>query len=139
VALTGLLLAGAASPAWVITELVVRVTGIRAPLGQIGCSLFADATGFPMDNAKAKQQWLPALADGVTCRFVGVAPGRYAVSIGHDLNANRWVDTNFVGLPTEQGGSNNARPTLGAPRFDEVVFSVPAGAAEHMITIEVAE
>lgn len=33
-------------------ELVIRVTGLENPLGNVGCSLFAGPLGFPMDNAK---------------------------------------------------------------------------------------
>jgi uncharacterized protein (DUF2141 family) len=133
------LLVGAASPSHA-AELVVRVKGIAAPLGQIGCSLFASDKGFPMDNSGARQQWLPAQAGGTECRFSDVAPGSYAVSIGHDRNGNRKVDTNFVGLPTEQWGvSRNARPSLRAPRFNEAVFTVPADAAMHEIEITVAQ
>jgi uncharacterized protein (DUF2141 family) len=92
-----------------------------------------------MDNSRAQQQWVPAQADGATCRFGGLQPGRYAVSIGHDLNGNRRVDTNFLGMPTEQWGvSNNARPTLRAPRYDEAVFTLPADKAEQVLDIEVA-
>jgi uncharacterized protein (DUF2141 family) len=131
-----LLHAGAGSAA----ELVIRVSGLSEPLGQVGCSLFAGATGFPMDNSSARVLWLPADAKGVTCRFSDVPEGSYAVSIGHDLNGNRRVDTNFIGLPTEQWGvSNNARPSLRAPRFEEAVFKVAADATEVLIDIKVAK
>ncbi|MCU0774119.1 MAG: DUF2141 domain-containing protein [Ideonella sp.] len=137
--LAGALLIATATSSWATTELVVRVSGIEPPLGQIGCALFADASGFPMDNRQAQQQWVPAQADGATCRFVGVKPGRYAISIGHDLNGNRRVDANLLGMPTEPWGvSNNVRPTLRAPRFEEAVFTLPADAAEWVVRIDVA-
>ena len=121
-------------------ELLVRVTGLTEPLGQVGCSLFAGQAGFPMDNAGARQLWRAADARGVTCRYSDVPEGTYAVSIGHDLNGNKRVDTNFVGLPTEQWGvSNNVRPNLRAPRFDEAMFKVAADAKEAVIDIKVAE
>ena len=131
-----LVTAGSASSA---AEVVVRVSGLSEPLGQVGCSLFAGTTGFPMDNTSARNLWLPAEAKGVTCRFNDVPEGTYAVSIGHDLNGNKRVDTNFIGLPTEQWGvSNNARPTLRAPRFDEASFKVAADAKDVVIDIKVA-
>jgi uncharacterized protein (DUF2141 family) len=118
-------------------ELVVRINGLSEPLGQVGCSLFAGANGFPMDNTGARVMWLPAEAKTVTCRFADVPEGSYAVSIGHDLNGNKRVDTNFIGLPTEQWGvSNNARPNLRAPRFDEAVFKVSADAKEVVLDIK---
>ncbi len=135
-----LMLCSAWPAAWAFTDVVVRVGGIQPPLGQVGCSLFAEASGFPMDNARAQQQWLPAPGDGVTCQFRGLAPGRYAVSVGHDLNGNRRVDTNLFGMPTEQWGvSNNARPALRAPRFEEAVFTVPDNGGELILRIEVAK
>jgi uncharacterized protein (DUF2141 family) len=120
-------------------ELLVRVTGLSEPLGQVGCSLFAGPGGFPMDSTGARVVWLAADAKGVTCRFGGVPEGRYAVAIAHDVNGNRRVDSNFLGLPTEEWGvSNNARPSLRAPRFDEAVFKVGADAREVVVDIQVA-
>ena len=119
-------------------ELVVRITGLSEPLGQVGCSLFAGPAGFPKDSAGARQLWQAADAKGVTCRYSDVPEGAYAVSIGHDLNGNKRVDANFIGLPTEQWGvSNNARPNMRAPRFDEAMFKVAADAKEMIIEIKV--
>ena len=121
-------------------EVVVRIGGLSEPLGQVGCSLFAGPAGFPKDSSGARQLWQAADAKGVTCRFADVPEGTYAVSIGHDLNGNKRVDANFVGLPTEQWGvSNNARPNLRAPRFDEAMFKVAADAKEVVIDIKVAK
>ena len=123
----------------VAADLVVRITGLSEPLGQVGCSLFAGPAGFPMDTSGARQVWQAADAKGVICRYSDVPEGSYAVSIGHDLNGNKRVDTNFVGLPTEQWGvSNNARPSLRAPRFDEAMFKVTAEAKEVVVDIKVA-
>ena len=121
-------------------ELVVRITGLSEPLGQVGCSLFNGPLGFPMDSSSARQLWHAADAMGVTCRYSDVSEGAYAVSIGHDLNGNKRVDSNFLGMPTEQWGvSNNARPNLRAPRFDEAMFKVAADAKDVVIEIKVAK
>jgi uncharacterized protein (DUF2141 family) len=133
---TGLSLTAGAQAA----DLVVRVTGIMDPLGQIGCALFASPAGFPLDTSNARQLWLLADPKGVTCRFDNVPEGTYAVSIGHDINGNRRVDTNFVGMPTEQWGvSNNVRTTLRAPRFDEAAFKVAADAGVIELDLKVAK
>lgn len=118
---------------------VVRITGLSEPLGQVGCSLFAGPAGFPMDSGNARVVWLPAEAAGVVCRYADVPEGRYAIAIAHDLNGNRRVDTNLIGLPTEPWGvSNNVRPNLRAPRFDEAVFTIGADAKDVVIDIKVA-
>ena len=119
-------------------ELVVHVYDIAAAPGQIGCSLFSEPKGFPMDTRQALVQWLPADPKGVTCRFAALSDGDYAVSVAHDLNGNRKVDTNFLGIPTEAWGvSRNARPLLRAPRFDEAAFKVSDG-KDLTIDIKVA-
>jgi uncharacterized protein (DUF2141 family) len=121
-------------------EVVIRITGLSEPLGQVGCSLFAGPAGFPKDSSGARQLWQAADAKGVTCRFNDVPEGTYAISIGHDVNGNKRVDTNFVGMPTEQwGASNNARPNMRTPRFDEAMFKVAADTKEVVIDIKVAK
>jgi uncharacterized protein (DUF2141 family) len=121
-------------------DLVVRISGLSEPLCRVGCSLFAGPAGFPMENTVARVMWLPAEAKGVVCRFTDISEGSYAISIGHDLNSNKRVDTSFIGLPTEQWGvSNNARPNLRAPRFEEAVFKIAADTKEMVIDIKVAK
>jgi len=121
-------------------ELRVNVTGLVAPYGALGCSLFSAPAGFPMDNTLAKTLWVPASGASVSCTFVDVPAGKFALAVAHDTNGNRKLDTNFLGIPTEQWGvSNNVRPSLRAPRFDEAVFSVAADAAQTTIDIKVAQ
>ncbi len=104
-------------------NLTVRVTGIAQQSGEIGCALHANGAAFPTGQANTRTVWTKATASSVQCRFEGVASGSYAVAISHDLNGNRKTDTNFVRMPTEAWGvSNNVRPTLRAPRFDEALF-----------------
>ncbi|MFK7965870.1 MAG: DUF2141 domain-containing protein [Burkholderiaceae bacterium] len=124
------------------TELLIRVTGIAGDLGRIGCALFASESGFPMNNAAAAatSDWLPASGDQMNCHFANVASGTYAVSVGHDTNGNLKVDTNFFGMPTEQWGvSNNVRPALRAPNFDEAKFTVSDDAERLIMTIEISK
>lgn len=110
------------------TDLVVNITGIAEAGGAIGCALFPDNRGFPMDNTGAKVLWLQADPKGVSCRYPGLPDGVYAVSVSHDMNGNRRTDTNFLGIPTEAWGvSNNVRPSLRTPRFDEAAFQVSGG------------
>lgn len=82
-------------------EVVVNVSGLTEPFSNVGCSLFSNESGFPTDNSKARNQWVPASVSLAVCRFRDVPPGKYAVSVGHDANGNRKVDTNFLGIPTE--------------------------------------
>lgn len=137
IATIGLLLAGTAPAA--ATSLTVAVSGIESDDGEIGCALYRSADGFPMEPAKATQQWHPAEKRGVECRFDGLEPGAYALAVSHDFNGNRETDTNFVGIPKEPWGvSNNVRPFMRAPTFEEAQVRLD-GNAPVEIGVEVAQ
>ena len=109
-------------------DLLVRVSGISTASGQIGCALFKSADGFPMNPAAATQVWTEASTKGVECRFSALPAGDYAISVSHDLNANRSLDTNLFGVPTEAWGvSKNVRPLMRAPQWKEATFEVADG------------
>ncbi len=116
--------------------IVVTVVDVKSDQGFVGCALFAaDAAAlFPLDLSRAVTQRTAAQAGRMRCEFLDLAPGSYAVSAAHDINGNGKTDRNFVGLPTEPWAvSNNVRPTLRAPRFNEAVFTV---AAEEVKQVE---
>ncbi|SDX84081.1 DUF2141 domain-containing protein [Hymenobacter psychrophilus] len=56
---------------------------------------------------------------------VQLPPGEWAVAITQDLNNNDKVDKNLLGIPTEPFAfSNNVRPRLAPPAFDDCKFMV---------------
>jgi uncharacterized protein (DUF2141 family) len=65
---------------------------------------------------------------------VDLPNGEWAVALTQDMNDNDLVDKNFLGIPTEPYAfSNNVRPTLAAPAFDECKFLV--NGATKVVTI----
>lgn len=106
-------------------EIIVNVTTSPAS-GQIGCALFdaQQADDFPMTMPSENVQWHQSEPE-TRCHFKDVKPGKYALSVFKDENDNQRVDKSFLGIPKEEWGvSQNARPTLRAPRFDEAMFVV---------------
>ena len=56
---------------------------------------------------------------------VDLPQGEWAVAITQDINNNDKLDKNFLGIPTEPYAfSNNVRPTVAAPKFEECKFMV---------------
>jgi uncharacterized protein (DUF2141 family) len=56
---------------------------------------------------------------------VELTPGEWAVALTQDLNNNDKLDKNFLGIPTEPFAfSNNVKPRLAAPKFEECKFMV---------------
>jgi uncharacterized protein (DUF2141 family) len=117
-------------------ELIVEIAGIRSERGEIGCALFSSEAGFPMDTKAARLDWQPARPGATTCRFLALTPGRYALAVSHDLNVNKKTDTNLFGVPTEDWGvSNNVRPSMRAPRFNEAAFDITEGTTRIAVTV----
>ncbi len=110
-------------------DAVITVT-VTHPVqdGEVACALFATPEGFPDAASKSRGVVHPAKGTSATCTFDGVAPGTYAVAVLLDTNGNGTTDTNFFGRPTEPWGvSNDARPAMRAPKFEEASFTVAAG------------
>lgn len=114
----------ATGPAWA-GDLVVVVSNVGSAAGEVLCALHVNAAGFPTAAAAVATRAVKAGPQGVTCHFAGLRAGAYAVAVVHDLNGNRKVDTNLLGLPVEDWGvSNNVRPRLRSPSFAEAQVQV---------------
>lgn len=118
---------GLASPSFA-GELIVEISNVESAVGEVGCALHSENGPFPTGKADIEAIWQAADPNGVRCRFTDLPAGDYAVAASHDLNGNRETDTNFLGIPREDWGvSNNVRPTLRAPTFDEARVTVADG------------
>jgi uncharacterized protein (DUF2141 family) len=105
-------------------ELTIKVEGDSTD-GNIGCALFSNPKGFPMDAPGAIQKFSPNTPTGTEFIFSNLKSGKYAVSVMNDQNGNKILDKNLLGIPKEEWGvSNNIRPTLRAPKFEEAVFEI---------------
>lgn len=71
----------------------------------------------------------------VTVSFNDLVQGKYIVKVFHDLNENTKLDTGMFGIPKEPWGvSNNIRPTMSAPKPEDMIVEVKA---DRSITINV--
>jgi uncharacterized protein (DUF2141 family) len=101
-------------------------TLVRADGGVVRCGLFTEKGWL-----KAPVQAAVASVRGgaAVCVFKGVTKGVYGISAFHDQNNNGKLDTNFIGLPTEDYcASRDARSSFGPPRFGDAKFSYAGGA-----------
>jgi uncharacterized protein (DUF2141 family) len=126
-----------AAPVAIAADLTVQVKGARSDRGTIEYAVFDRAETF-LDEEKAVARGEVA-ADMDTARFVvkGLKPGRYAVAVYHDENANGRFDQGFLGLPLEDYGfSNDATVFFSAPSFDAAAVTVGAGGATIIINLD---
>lgn len=120
-------LAFAISPAKA-EEIIVTVTGAESTNGNIGCRLFAGPRNFPNGRATAGEQSVPRGRGGEACRFKNLAPGTYALVVAALPDGQEEVTRDILGRPKQPWGvSNNVRPAMRAPRFQEAAFQVSTG------------
>jgi len=69
--------------------------------------------------------------------FADIKLGNYAVSVLHDENQNKDLDTNMLGIPKEgYGFSNNVTGVIGPPSFRKARFHVPARGSSITINMK---
>ena len=85
-------------------DLTINIFGVKSAEGLVSCTLYSNADGFPFDGSKGIQQRLSAKPDGVTCHYINLEKGSYAIAASHDPNHNRINNTNIVGSSTEDWG-----------------------------------
>lgn len=87
---------------------------------------------FALDNSKSVYEredsvWigkvLPIINKKVVVEIDSLLYGEYAVRVFHDENKNEKIDTNFLGIPTEDYGySNDASDWFGPPSWEKAKF-----------------
>jgi len=100
-------------------------TQVREAGGVVRCGLFGRDGWLkkPVGADAAKITGRQAL-----CVFKKVPAGTYGLSAFHDQNNNGKLDTNLLGMPTEDYcASNNARGVLGPPSFSDAKFDYRGG------------
>ena len=101
------------------TKLVVNVQNIRHHTGQIRVGLYKPCTGFPTGCKPLVSHQVDVTGNTARITF-SVKPGDYAVALFHDVNGNGQLDKKMFGIPKEPYGfSNNFRPSLSGPSFDD--------------------
>ncbi len=107
----------------------VKVENIASAKGAIHVGIYRDAVSFPKKKLAFAGKEVDVKNKGaMEIEIPGLAPGRYALAVFHDLNGNGKLDTNLVGVPTEPYAfSNGAVAKWSSPTFEEAAFELPAG------------
>lgn len=117
--------------------LTVTMNNFRSSKGQVGIALYNTANGFPKSAAKAISIiYAPVNNNKSVASFQDLPAGEYAISICHDENNNKKLDTNFFGIPKEGiGASNNARAFMGPPKYKDAKFNFSGKAQTVTIAV----
>lgn len=104
--------------------------------GTIAVAIYGDAEDFAASRNPVRTVVVPSA--GVSTRTVirGLAPGRYAVAVFHDVDGNGDLTLWPIGLPREAYGfSNNARGRFGPPAWTAAAFALTEAGAVQAVTL----
>jgi uncharacterized protein (DUF2141 family) len=104
--------------------LVVEMTGFRNDQGNVSVALFNQGQAYPKSPEKAVAIIYSRIVNKkASATFDQLPAGEYAVSVYHDENNNKKMDTNIFGIPKEGvGASNDARGHFGPPKYQDAKF-----------------
>ncbi len=105
-------------------DLTIQIEDVKSATGTLMVALYNSPETFlkkPLTGVAVK-----AKQDSNTVVIKDLPAGEYAFAVYHDVNQNAKMDTNVLGIPTEDYGfSNNALGKMGPPSFVAAKFAVP--------------
>ena len=106
-------------------KLSIHISGISKIKGSLFIAVFRATDDFPVFGKQSKGIIKEVEGKSQNYTFDDLPEGDYAVAIYQDLNRNKILDKNLLGIPTEiYGFSNNARRAFSAPSFQEAKFKL---------------
>lgn len=105
-------------------NLTVNIEGVETNDGQMIVDLHNIADAFPMDRDKAYRQLKTKIINGkASVTFENIDYDKYAIAAHHDEDGDGEVDTNFIGMPSEDlKASKNASGSFGPPDFEDAMI-----------------
>jgi len=105
--------------------ITVTISGMKSDKGAVYVALYNSEKDFLKKNFKGN---IVKVTDThATAIFENIENGIYAISVFHDENDNKKMDTKIFGIPKEPiGTSNNATGFMGPPKFKDAKFNVTA-------------
>ena len=103
--------------------LTVTISGLKNDTGFVQVGLFNSDGTFLKSAYKGVSSNIKS--NGATVTFLNIPKGKYAISAYHDKNKNGKLDTNFMGIPSEDFAcSNDAKGFMGPPKYEDAKFDL---------------
>ena len=108
-----------------IGEINIVIPNLKVMKGKIQIGLYNTKESFPKIGKEYKTFRVKVEDATFNYTIKNLPPGEYAIALYHDENSDGVCNSNFFGVPTESYGfSNNIKPFLSAPSFQETKFSL---------------
>lgn len=106
-------------------NLTVVIKNIETQKGNIRMGLYNQEEAYLKTGHEFRLAIVPAVSSEIKYVYRNIPQGIYAISLYHDENDDNQCNRTFIGFPTEgYGFSNNIRPMISAPKFEDAKFSV---------------
>jgi uncharacterized protein (DUF2141 family) len=106
--------------------LEIKMEGLVPEKGTVRIGLYNSAAAFA-DEANPNHAQIFPVGKNTTqiIKFEGLAEGKYLVAAYQDVNGNKKIDKNILGIPTEAYAfSNDVFPKWKSPSFDEAAIKL---------------
>ncbi len=104
-------------------NLTVEFSGMKSDKGNLFIALYNTEANFLKKGYKGEVAEIKNKKTVVV--FKNLPKGVYAISSFHDVNENKKMDTNFIGIPKEPiGMSNDAKGFMGPPKYKDAKFNL---------------
>lgn len=116
--------------------LTVKVLNVSDKGGDLRVGVYDQATFVVRGSKPLANEIVPAKAGTMSFTFT-LKPGEYGVKVLQDLNRNGKLDMSMMGMmPAEPYGlSNDAKPTMSGPPWDDAKITLKPGATAIAITL----
>lgn len=106
-------------------NLSLNIDGVSSERGNICFAIYNDEGSFLKFDKVYKSGSEKAVKGKTAVNITDLPEGDYAIAIFHDVNGNKNLDTNMLGIPKEQiAFSKGKMKMFGPPKYKECVFTV---------------
>ncbi|MDD2635702.1 MAG: DUF2141 domain-containing protein [Bacteroidales bacterium] len=114
-------------------QLVIKIQNIEVREGNIRIGVFNTSEKFLKQGSTYKNYLISVKNTTESIIIDDLEKGEYAIMLYHDKNSDGKLNQNIIGIPKEPFGfSNNIKPKLSKPTFEECKFSLNSNRLIHI-------
>jgi uncharacterized protein (DUF2141 family) len=118
-------------------DLTAIISGFNNDDGMMKITLNNSHEDYKSHDRDYRREQGPVKNNLANVTFGHIPFGEYAIKVYHDANNDNELNTNFLGMPTEEYGfSNNARGSFGPASWDDAKFLFNSAKDTLHITIK---
>ncbi len=116
--------------------LTVIIKNLASSTAPVIVGVYGTKNKFPDPHGQLKEYKFKPKGKNLSAKITDLKFGTYALAIYQDLNSSGKINKNLIGIPTEPYGfSNNYKPKVKAPGFDDCKFDYSAKTNSVTITM----